>query len=83
MILVIGGAGFIDTNFMLDWLDTGTHDSLLDAASFIATLQKHQGLRVACPEEIAFRQGWINAVQLVALADSLKMNGYGQYCSAC
>ena len=61
------------------WLDTGTPDSLLDAASFIATLQKRQGLQVACPEEIAFRQGWINAEQLVALADPLKKNGYGQY----
>ncbi len=61
------------------WLDTGTHDSLLEAASFIATLQKRQGLQVACPEEIAFRQGWINAEQLSALADPLKKNGYGQY----
>jgi glucose-1-phosphate thymidylyltransferase len=61
------------------WLDTGTHDSLLEAASFIATLQKRQGLQVACPEEIAFRQGWINAEQLAASADSLKKNGYGQY----
>lgn len=61
------------------WLDTGTHDSLLEAASFIATLQKRQGLQVACPEEIAFRQGWINADQLAALADPLKKNGYGQY----
>jgi glucose-1-phosphate thymidylyltransferase len=61
------------------WLDTGTHDSLLEAASFIATLQKRQGLQVACPEEIAFRQGWINAGQLAALADPLKKNGYGQY----
>ena len=61
------------------WLDTGTHDSLLDAASFIATLQKRQGLQVACPEVIAFRQGWINAEQLIALADPLKKNGYGQY----
>jgi glucose-1-phosphate thymidylyltransferase len=61
------------------WLDTGTHDSLLEAASFIATLQKRQGLQVACPEEIAFRQGWINAEQLAALADPLKKNGYGQY----
>lgn len=61
------------------WLDTGTHDSLLDAASFIATLQKRQGLQAACPEEIAFRQGWIDAEQLVALADPLKKNGYGQY----
>ena len=61
------------------WLDTGTHDSLLEAASFIATLQKRQGLQVACPEEIAYRQGWINAEQLAALADPLKKNGYGQY----
>jgi len=61
------------------WLDTGTHDSLLEAASFIATLQKRQGLQVACPEEIAFRQCWINADQLADLADPLKKNGYGQY----
>jgi glucose-1-phosphate thymidylyltransferase len=61
------------------WLDTGTHDSLLEAASFIATLQKRQGLQVACPEEIAYRQGWINAEQLQVLADPLKKNGYGQY----
>jgi glucose-1-phosphate thymidylyltransferase len=61
------------------WLDTGTHDSLLEAASFIATLQKRQGLQVACPEEIAFRQGWIDAEQLAALADRFKKNGYGQY----
>jgi glucose-1-phosphate thymidylyltransferase len=61
------------------WLDTGTHDSLLEAASFIATLQKRQGLQVACPEEIAYRQGWINAEQLLKLAEPLKKNGYGQY----
>lgn len=61
------------------WLDTGTHDSLLEASCFIATLQKRQGLQVACPEEIAFRQGWINAEQLLKLADPLKKNGYGQY----
>lgn len=61
------------------WLDTGTHDSLLEAASFIATLQKRQGLQVACPEEIAFRQGWISAEQLQTLADPLTKNGYGQY----
>ena len=61
------------------WLDTGTHDSLLEAASFIATLQKRQGLQVACPEEIAFRQGWIGTEQLLQLADPLKKNGYGQY----
>lgn len=61
------------------WLDTGTHDSLLEAASFIATLQKRQGLQVACPEEIAFYLGWINDEQLAALADPLKKTGYGQY----
>lgn len=61
------------------WLDTGTHDSLLEAASFIATLQKRQGLQVACLEEIAYRQGWITADDLARLADPLKKNGYGQY----
>jgi glucose-1-phosphate thymidylyltransferase len=61
------------------WLDTGTHDSLLEAASFIATLQKRQGLMVACPEEIAFHQGWINAETLQKLAHPLKKNGYGEY----
>jgi glucose-1-phosphate thymidylyltransferase len=61
------------------WLDTGTHDSLLEAASFIATLQKRQGLQVACPEEIAFRHGWIGEEQLLQLADPLKKNGYGLY----
>lgn len=61
------------------WLDTGTHDSLLEAASFIATLQKRQGLQVACPEEIAFRQGWINSEQLAAIVEPMKKNNYGQY----
>jgi glucose-1-phosphate thymidylyltransferase len=61
------------------WLDTGTHDSLLEAASFIATLQKRQGLQVACPEELAYRRGWIDAAALQQLADPLKKNGYGQY----
>jgi glucose-1-phosphate thymidylyltransferase len=61
------------------WLDTGTHESLLDASQFIATLENRQGLKVACPEEIAFRQGWINAGQLEALAQPLIKNGYGQY----
>jgi dTDP-glucose pyrophosphorylase len=102
MILVTGGAGFIGSNFVLDWLaasdepvinlDRSIHGPedfiqtnivgtfrLLEAASFIATLQKRQGLQVACPEEIAFRQGWINAEQLAELADPLKKNGYGQY----
>jgi glucose-1-phosphate thymidylyltransferase len=61
------------------WLDTGTHDSLLEAAGFIATLQKRQGLMVACPEEIAFHQGWIDAAALQKLAQPLAKNGYGQY----
>jgi glucose-1-phosphate thymidylyltransferase len=61
------------------WLDTGTHDSLLEAASFIATLQKRQGLQVACPEEIAFNQGWVDAAQIQKLATPLAKNGYGQY----
>lgn len=61
------------------WLDTGTHDSLLEASQFIATIEKRQGLKVSCPEEIAFRQGWINSEQLAALAEPLKKNGYGQY----
>ena len=61
------------------WLDTGTHDSLLEAASFIATLQKRQGLQVSCPEEIAFAQKWIDAEQIQKLATPLAKNGYGQY----
>ena len=61
------------------WLDTGTHDSLLEASSFIATLQRRQGLQVACPEEIAFHQGWIDAAALQKLAAPLAKNGYGQY----
>ena len=61
------------------WLDTGTHDSLLDAGQFIATLEKRQGLKVACPEEIAYRNGWIDAARLEALAAPLAKNGYGQY----
>ncbi len=61
------------------WLDTGTHESLLDASQFIATLENRQGLKVACPEEIAYRQGWIAAEQLQVLAQPLTKNGYGQY----
>jgi glucose-1-phosphate thymidylyltransferase len=61
------------------WLDTGTHDSLIEAATFIATLQRRQGLVVACPEEIAFRRGWINGEQVLALAQPLAKNAYGQY----
>ena len=61
------------------WLDTGTHDSLLEAASFIQTIEKRQGLKVACPEEIAFKLGFINAAELEALAQAHGSNGYGQY----
>lgn len=61
------------------WLDTGTHESLLTAASFIATLQNRQGLMVSCPEEIAYRSGWITAEQVVELAEPLRKVSYGQY----
>lgn len=61
------------------WLDTGTHDSLMEAGQFIATLEKRQGLKVACPEEIAWRRGWIDAAQLERLAAPMLKNGYGQY----
>jgi glucose-1-phosphate thymidylyltransferase len=61
------------------WLDTGTHESLLEAGQFIATIENRQGLKVACPEEIAFRQHWIDAAQLESLAQPLAKNGYGQY----
>jgi glucose-1-phosphate thymidylyltransferase len=70
--VVIMGRGFA-------WLDTGTHDSLLEAGQFIATLEKRQGLKVACLEEIAFRNGWISAEQVEALAQPMLKNGYGQY----
>jgi len=61
------------------WLDTGTHDSLLEAGQFIATLERRQGLKVSCPEEIAYRSGWISREQLETLARPLMKNGYGQY----
>jgi len=61
------------------WLDTGTHDSLLQAAQFIETLEKRQGLKVNCPEEVAFRKGFIDESQLKALAEPLRKSGYGEY----
>jgi glucose-1-phosphate thymidylyltransferase len=61
------------------WLDTGTHESLLDASHFIATIERRQGLKVCCPEEIAFRRNYIDAAQLERLAEPLKKNGYGKY----
>jgi glucose-1-phosphate thymidylyltransferase len=61
------------------WLDTGTHDSLIEAASFVQTIEKRQGLKVSCPEEIAWRSGWINDDQLMQLAGPLSKNDYGQY----
>ena len=65
------------------WLDTGTHDSLLDASQFIATIEQRQGLKVSCPEEIAWRMGWIDDAQLEGLARPLSKSGYGQYLLRC
>ena len=61
------------------WLDTGTHESLLEAAHFIETIERRQGLKIACPEEIAYRMGYIDAAQLERLAAPMKKNSYGQY----
>jgi glucose-1-phosphate thymidylyltransferase len=75
-------AGELDVEVMgrgYAWLDTGTHDSLLEAGQFIATLEKRQGLKVSCPEEVAFRAGWITAEQLRAMAEPMLKNGYGKY----
>jgi glucose-1-phosphate thymidylyltransferase len=61
------------------WLDTGTHDSLLDAGQFIQALEKRQGLKICCPEEIAWRNGWIDDAALAALAEPIRKSGYGEY----
>lgn len=61
------------------WLDTGTHDSLSEASTFIEVIEKRQGLKVACLEEIAYRKGWIDKIQLTKLAEPMKKNEYGQY----
>ena len=61
------------------WLDTGTYDSLQEAGAYIRTLEHRQGLKVACPEEVAWRLGWISADQLTALAEPLRKSGYGNY----
>jgi glucose-1-phosphate thymidylyltransferase len=75
-------AGTLDVQTMgrgYAWLDTGTHESMLEASQFIATIEKRQGLKVACPEEIAYRMGYINAAQLENLAEPFKKNDYGRY----
>ncbi len=75
-------AGTLDVTVMgrgLAWLDTGTHESLIEASLFIATIEKRQGLKVSCPEEIAWRMGWIDDAGLERLAQALAKNGYGQY----
>jgi len=76
------GAGALQVEIMgrgMAWLDTGTHESLLQASTFIETIEQRQGLKVACPEEIAYRAGWISAQEVQRIAGPLQKNGYGQY----
>ena len=61
------------------WLDTGTHDSLIEAGQFIQSLEKRQGLKICCPEEIAWRNGWIDERQITSLAEQFRKSGYGEY----
>jgi glucose-1-phosphate thymidylyltransferase len=61
------------------WLDTGTHESLLEASHFIATIERRQGVKIACPEEVAFAKGWIDSSQMAHLASALRNSAYGQY----
>ena len=77
--LELGGLDVITMSRGNAWLDTGTHDSLLEAAQFIEVIEKRQGLKIACPEEIAYRMGYINAAELKVLAQPLAKSGYGQY----
>jgi glucose-1-phosphate thymidylyltransferase len=75
-------AGTLNVEMMsrgMAWLDTGTHDSLLEAALFVHTIERRQGLNIACPEEIAYRQGFITAEELEALAQPISKSGYGKY----
>ena len=74
--------GLLDVKVMgrgMAWLDTGTHDSLCEAGTYIQTIERRQGTKIACPEEIAYRNGYINAEQLCALAQPIRKSGYGQY----
>jgi glucose-1-phosphate thymidylyltransferase len=74
--------GSLDVRVMgrgMAWLDTGTHDSLLEAGAYIQTIERRQGTKIACPEEIAYRSGWIDAASLEALAQPVRKSGYGRY----